>query len=165
MTLGVVLFYTFFIFQHLYFVWFFLTFFNFFLFICFLFIILVFLLILYTILSLVFYSFSFFLTVFLAFFYHSLSIHFIYIPINAIDIDILFYVNLYFQQFTVFLYNIPSDIKKIHLMVDLILKQKKILGNFLSSLSLLSALSGLTSVFGMGTGVPHSLSLPRKYGK
>ena len=47
-------------------------------------------------------------------------------------------------------------------MVDLILKQKKILGNFLSSLSLLSALSGLTSVFGMGTGVPHSLSLPRK---
>ena len=127
MTLGVVLFYTFFIFQHLYFVWFFLTFFNFFLFICFLFIILVFLLILYTILSLVFYSFSFFLTVFLAFFYHSLSIHFIYIPINAIDIDILFYVNLYFQQFTVFLYNIPSDIKKIHLMVDLILKQKKFL--------------------------------------
>ena len=39
---------------------------------------------------------------------------------------------------------------------------KKILGNFLSSHTLLSALSGLTSVFGMGTGVPHSLSLPRK---
>ena len=41
--------------------------------------------------------------------------------------------------------------------------QKKILGNFLFSHSLSSALSGLTSVFGMGTGVPHLLSLPRKY--
>ena len=42
-------------------------------------------------------------------------------------------------------------------------KQKKILGYFLFSHTLSSALSGLTSVFGMGTGVPHLLSLPRKY--
>ena len=33
--------------------------------------------------------------------------------------------------------------------------QKKNLGNFLSSHTLLSAFSDLTSVFGMGTGVPH----------
>ena len=51
--------------------------------------------------------------------------------------------------------------KKTKLVVFII--QKKILGNFLFSLSLSSALSGLTSVFGMGTGVPHLLSLPRKY--
>ena len=31
----------------------------------------------------------------------------------------------------------------------------KKLGNFLSSHSLFSAFSDLTSVFGMGTGVPH----------
>ena len=43
------------------------------------------------------------------------------------------------------------------------LQTKKILGNFLFSHSLSSALSGLTSVFGMGTGVPHLLSLPRKF--
>ena len=42
------------------------------------------------------------------------------------------------------------------------LENKKILGNVLSSHTLLSALKGLTSVFGMGTGVPPSLSSPRK---
>ena len=72
-----------------------------------------------------FLSFFFLFDSFFSVFYHSLSIHFIYIPINAIDIDILFYVNLHFQQFTVFLYNISFWYKKIHLMVDLILKQKK----------------------------------------
>ena len=41
-------------------------------------------------------------------------------------------------------------------------RQKKILGNVLFSHTLFSALSGLTSVFGMGTGVPHLLLLPRK---
>jgi hypothetical protein len=40
---------------------------------------------------------------------------------------------------------------------------KKILGNVLSSLTLLSALKCLTTVFGMGTGVSTSLFSPRKY--
>ena len=52
--------------------------------------------------------------------------------------------------------------KDLSFLVSPFLYTKKILGNFLSSLTLLSALSGLTSVFGMGTGVPHLLSLPRK---
>ena len=37
------------------------------------------------------------------------------------------------------------------------------LGNVLFSRKLSSALKGLTSVFGMGTGVPPSLSSPSKY--
>ena len=41
-------------------------------------------------------------------------------------------------------------------------RKQKNLGNVLSSHTLLSALKGLTSVFGMGTGVPPSLSSPRK---
>ena len=54
-------------------------------------------------------------------------------------------------------------IKKLKIKIYQRYKQKKILGNFLFSHTLSSALSGLTSVFGMGTGVPHLLSLPRKY--
>ena len=54
-------------------------------------------------------------------------------------------------------------IKKPKIKIYQRYKQKKILGNFLFSHTLSSALSGLTSVFGMETGVPHLLSLPRKY--
>ena len=40
--------------------------------------------------------------------------------------------------------------------------KKKDLGDVLFLLTLSSALKSLTSVFGMGTGVPSSLSSPRK---
>ena len=58
---------------------------------------------------------------------------------------------------------IIKQIKKDSSIKKSLLYTKKILGNFLFSHSLSSALSGLTSVFGMGTGVPHLLLLPRKY--
>ena len=43
------------------------------------------------------------------------------------------------------------------------LRHKKILGGVLFLHSLSSALKSLTSVFGMGTGVPSSLLSPRNY--
>ena len=51
--------------------------------------------------------------------------------------------------------------KKTHQFRKVFYKQK-IVSNFLFSHTLSSALSGLTSVFGMGTGVPHLLSLLTK---
>ena len=45
--------------------------------------------------------------------------------------------------------------KKVLLFCKTLFLNKKNLGNFLFSHSLSSAFSGLTSVFGMGTGVPH----------
>ena len=97
--------------------------------------------------------------------YHSFSF------VNCFCVFFIIYFNSFIFYDYFFLNNDFLTIKYVYIFYHLViyifsnlnLDIKKILGNFLFSHSLSSAFSGLTSVFGMGTGVPRQLSLPRKY--